>query len=61
MSGGYGGRDRCRRHQSCELYDVQENRWQEFPPMQQSRSGHGMVVANGSLYVFGGGFEASDF
>ena len=50
VSGGffYGDKD------SVEIYKFKKNKWEMLPEMNNRRSGHGMVVCDGSLYVVGG-------
>ncbi|KAG2469752.1 GAN protein, partial [Polypterus senegalus] len=55
-----GGEDRSTRKPSaamrcmCPLYDPNRQLWIELQPMSESRCGHGVLTAEGFLFVFGG-------
>lgn len=59
VTGGYGGRDPCRRQQTCEVYNVRLDTWHWFPSLKQSRSHHCTVAINNQLYTIGGKSYAS--
>lgn len=50
-SGGFDG-SVCLR--SCEVYDVEQNKWSFIPEMQSARSGLKCVVYKNLIYVIGG-------
>ncbi|ADJ27298.1 Kelch repeat-containing protein [Nitrosococcus watsonii] len=39
---------------SVEIYDPATDTWQEGPPLNTARGGHGAAVHQGKIYVFGG-------
>lgn len=39
---------------TCEAYIVEENKWEEISPLQQSRIDANILVYNNYIYVFGG-------
>ena len=49
-----GGCDRQNVLSSCEVYDIQRDRWQQIPPMQVPRMKHSAVVHAGRVYIIGG-------
>ena len=57
-----GGRDAEHEYLLCESYEPAliasgQSPWREHPSMSVPRSGHGIAVAQGNLYVVGGGWE----
>ncbi|GFO15537.1 kelch-like protein 12 isoform x2 [Plakobranchus ocellatus] len=59
VTGGYGGTENRRRQQTCEVYDVSNDRWRWYRSLKQSRSHHCTVAANNRLYTIGGKSYAS--
>jgi len=44
-----------------QMFITELNKWQKLPPMQVTRSGHGLVVCKGSLYAIGGKRDEETF
>jgi len=58
-----GGYDGSVEYDSCESYDLAsavrgENTWRTLATMSTGRAGHSMAVADGNLYVVGGGWDS---
>lgn len=58
-----GGHDGASEYASCESYDLAlavagEAPWQTHASMASGRAGHSMAVADGNLYVVGGGWDS---
>eukprot|EP00826_Nyctotherus_ovalis_P051091 TRINITY_DN6368_c0_g1_i2.p1 TRINITY_DN6368_c0_g1~~TRINITY_DN6368_c0_g1_i2.p1 ORF type:complete len:322 (-),score=97.88 TRINITY_DN6368_c0_g1_i2:105-1070(-) len=51
-----GGKSKDKRYLShCERYDIEENKWEVAPPLNEGRINLGVVSVNGlKIYVFGG-------
>lgn len=50
--GGYDGTE----HATCEVYLLDEARWERCPPMLQPRGGLGLASIGGYIYAVGGGW-----
>ena len=48
-----GGEDKVTTYNVVEKYDVSRNVWSFAPNMKKARSGAGVAVCNGKIYVAG--------